>query len=67
MMGSVMAVLTLAHSAGMFAGALLAGIMMDLFGLRRVFPVGALVIALVAALFYLASAGAAAARPAGRG
>jgi MFS family permease len=65
MMGSVMAVLTLAHSAGMFAGALLAGIMMDLFGLRRVFPVGALVIAFVAALFYLASA--AAGRPAGRG
>lgn len=67
MMGSVMAILTLAHSAGMFAGALLAGVMMDLFGLRQVFPVGALVIALFTALFHLASAEAAYGRPAGHG
>lgn len=52
MMGSVMAVMTLAHSAGMLLGALVAGAMVEAVGLRQVFPVGALVIALSAALAY---------------
>ncbi len=39
-MGSVMAILTVAHSSGMLAGALIAGLMMDWFSLRLVFPVG---------------------------
>jgi MFS family permease len=39
-MGSVMALLTVAHSLGMLAGSMLAGLMMDLFRLRAVFPMG---------------------------
>jgi predicted MFS family arabinose efflux permease len=42
-MGSVMAILTAAHSSGMMAGALVAGLAMDLVGLRVVFPMGAAV------------------------
>ena len=40
-MGSVMSVLTLAHSLGMLTGALLAGCAMDWFHLTWAFPVGA--------------------------
>ena len=39
-MGSVMSLLTVAHSLGMLAGAMLAGMMMDFFQLRLAFPVG---------------------------
>jgi MFS family permease len=39
-MGSVMAVLTVAHSLGMLIGALLAGLMMDWFQLRDAFNMG---------------------------
>lgn len=44
-MGSVMALMTLAHSLGMMSGALLAGVIMDLSAVNNVFPLGALVIA----------------------
>ncbi len=40
-MGSVMALLTMAHSLGMLLGSLLAGVMMDFFDLRTAFPIGA--------------------------
>jgi MFS family permease len=50
-MGSVMALLTVAHSLGMLAGAMLAGVMMDLFTLRPAFPVGA-VMMLCTTLFF---------------
>ncbi len=40
-MGSVMSLLTLAHSLGMLMGALLAGLAMDWFELAWAFPVGA--------------------------
>jgi multidrug resistance protein len=40
-MGSVMALLTMAHSTGMLAGSLLAGLVMDFFELRKAFPFGA--------------------------
>jgi MFS family permease len=50
-MGSVMALLTVAHSLGMLAGAMLAGVMMDVFTLRSAFPVGATVM-LVTTLVY---------------
>ena len=40
-MGSVMSILTVAHSLGMLAGAMLAGMMMDFFRLRLAFPLGA--------------------------
>ena len=40
-MGSVMALLTVAHSLGMMGGSILAGLMMDLFALRNAFSMGA--------------------------
>jgi len=45
-MGSVMALMTLAHSLGMMSGALIAGMIMDLSTVSNVFPIGAAVIAL---------------------
>lgn len=50
-MGSVMAYMTMAHSLGMFSGALLGGFMMDLFRLQLAFPVSALVMTLSIGLF----------------
>ena len=41
-MASVMALMTIAHSAGMLIGALLGGLAMDVLSLRWVFPAGAL-------------------------
>jgi MFS family permease len=40
-MGSVMSLLTMAHSMGMLLGSILAGALMDLFDLRIAFPFGA--------------------------
>lgn len=40
-MGSVMALLTMAHSLGMLAGSLVGGLMMDIFSLRLAFSIGA--------------------------
>jgi DHA1 family multidrug resistance protein-like MFS transporter len=42
-MGSLIGILTAAHSLGMMAGALVSGLMMDLCGPRTVFPTGAAV------------------------
>jgi MFS family permease len=42
-MGSVMGMLTMAHSLGMLLGAILAGVMMDYFELRHAFPFAALI------------------------
>ena len=50
-MGSVMAILTLAHSLGMFVGSLIGGIMMDLFQLRFAFPLGATIMIITVAVF----------------
>ncbi len=50
-MGSVMAILTLAHSLGMLCGSLLGGLMMDLFELRVSFPLGAVVMAATVVVF----------------
>jgi len=55
-MGSVMAILTVAHSTGMMAGALLAGLAMDLVSLRVVFPMGSVVM-LVCTLIFLVGSG----------
>jgi predicted MFS family arabinose efflux permease len=54
-MGSVMALMTVAHSLGMLTGALLGGVMMDLFQLRLAFPAGALVMAICTGLFLIGS------------
>jgi DHA1 family multidrug resistance protein-like MFS transporter len=45
-MGSVMSFLTMAHSAGMFVGSILAGVVMDYFELRKAFPFGAAIMLL---------------------
>ena len=50
-MGSVMAILTLAHSLGMFVGSLIGGLMMDLFQLRFAFPLGAIIMIITVAVF----------------
>jgi DHA1 family multidrug resistance protein-like MFS transporter len=50
-MGSVMAILTLAHSLGMLCGSLIGGLMMDLFQLRAAFPLGAAVMMITVAVF----------------
>lgn len=51
-MGSVMAILTVAHSSGMMAGALLAGLAMDWVGLRVVFPMGSAVMLACTLVFF---------------
>jgi len=53
-MGSVMALMTVAHSLGMLSGALLGGMMMDFFQLRWAFPLGA-VIMIICIGFFLVS------------
>ncbi|UCD83038.1 MAG: MFS transporter [Desulfobacterales bacterium] len=50
-MGSVMALMTVAHSLGMMSGALLGGLMMDFFQLSWAFPMGALVMMICTGLF----------------
>jgi len=42
-LGSVMSLLTMAHSLGMLIGSLIAGVTMDLFELRHAFPMGGLI------------------------
>jgi MFS family permease len=51
-MGSVMSLITMAHSLGMLCGATLAGVIMDLLSLRMAFPAGAALVAM-ASLFLL--------------
>jgi MFS transporter, DHA1 family, multidrug resistance protein len=50
-MGSVMALLTVAHSLGMLVGSLMAGVMMDWFQLRQAFFLGALLMATGTVIF----------------
>jgi MFS family permease len=54
-MGSVMAILTVAHSSGMMAGALSAGLAMDLIGLRLVFPMGSAIMLVCTLIFFFGS------------
>lgn len=56
-MGSVMAVLTVAHSLGMMMGALLAGAMMDWYNLRDAFGMGAVILILGLVAFYVSVRG----------
>ena len=50
-MGSVMAILTVAHSLGMLCGSLIGGLMMDVFELKAAFPLGAAVMVVTVAVF----------------
>ncbi|UCD28653.1 MAG: MFS transporter [Planctomycetota bacterium] len=52
-MGSVMALMNVAHSLGMLLGALLAGLMMDLSQLRQVFSLGTVIMSFGAGLFII--------------
>lgn len=56
-MGSVMAVLTVGHSLGMFIGAILAGLMMDWFELRYAFSLGFLIMLAGLVAFYVCMLG----------
>lgn len=51
-MGAVMGLLTLSHSLGMLAGAILAGVATDLFHLRHAFLMGALLMATGLVVFW---------------
>jgi MFS transporter, DHA1 family, multidrug resistance protein len=52
-MGSIMAIMTVAHSLGMFSGALLGGLMMDFLQLQAAFPLGGVVMLTCSGLFLL--------------
>jgi MFS family permease len=54
-MGSLMGLMTMAHSLGMLAGSTLAGVMMDAFELRDAFSFGAVVSSLGVLLFFVLS------------
>jgi len=54
-MGSVMALMTMAHSLGMMSGALMGGMMMDFFQLRAAFPLGGMVMLICTGLFLVAT------------
>jgi len=51
-MGSVMGIITMAHSSGMLTGSLVAGLMMDMFQLRHAFSFGSLIMILGTGLFF---------------
>jgi len=51
-MGSIMAIMTMAHSLGMLLGSLVAGFTMDYIGLRHAFPLGSIMMG-SAVLFFL--------------
>ena len=50
-MGSIMALMTMAHSLGMLSGALVGGMMMDFFDLQTAFPLGGGVMLISTGLF----------------
>lgn len=50
-MGSVMALIAMAHSLGMLTGSMFAGLAMDFFQLRHAFPLGALIMIIGISLF----------------
>ncbi len=54
-MGSIMAVMTVAHSTGMLCGALAGGLMMDFFELRWAFPLGAIAMISCTGIFLISS------------
>jgi MFS transporter, DHA1 family, multidrug resistance protein len=56
-MGAIMAILTVAHSVGMLAGSLLAGLMMDWYSLELAFHFGAVIMLTGVALFVALTVG----------
>ncbi|MBN1932619.1 MAG: MFS transporter [Desulfobacterales bacterium] len=51
-MGSVMGLMFMAHSFGMLTGALLGGLMVDMFDIQQVFPLGAAIMAVGIFVFF---------------
>ena len=56
-MGSVMSLLTVAHSMGMLIGSTAGGVLMDLFQLRQAFTFGALLMLLGVVFFFICTGG----------
>jgi DHA1 family multidrug resistance protein-like MFS transporter len=56
-MGSIMGLLTMGHSLGMLLGSFFAGIIMDYFGLRSAFPLGAMIMTAGILFFILLTRG----------
>jgi MFS family permease len=54
-MGSIMALMTVAHSLGMLCGALVGGLMMDFFQLRWAFPLGGVVMMMCTGIFLVST------------
>jgi MFS family permease len=54
-MGSIMALMTVAHSLGMLCGALVGGLMMDFFQLRWAFPLGGVVMMICTGIFLVST------------
>ncbi|MFH2092599.1 MAG: MFS transporter [Pseudomonadota bacterium] len=52
-MGSVMSIMTVAHSLGMFSGSMVAGLTMDYLSLKFAFPCGTLVMGLATLVFLI--------------
>jgi len=52
-MGTVMAMLTMAHSLGMLTGAMIAGVIMETLKLRQAFPIGSILMLTGVVLFVL--------------
>ncbi len=51
-MGSVMAIMTIAHSLGMLTGSMAAGLAMDYLSLRLSFPCGTIIMAIGTLVFW---------------
>lgn len=52
-MGSVISIITVAHSLGMLTGSMAAGLVMDFFSLRLSFPCGMIIMALGTLVFFI--------------
>jgi len=48
-----MGIITMAHSAGMFIGSIVAGLTMDIFQLKYAFSLGALIMLIGTGLFFV--------------
>jgi MFS family permease len=54
-MGSVMALMNVAHSLGMLTGALIGGLMMDVYKLQWAFPAGAFIMIICSGVFLIST------------
>ena len=52
-MGSVISIITVAHSLGMLTGSMAAGLVMDFLSLRLSFPFGMIIMAIGTLIFFI--------------